>query len=111
LLPRALRRGASYHFPPLPTTEYIIDFLWLACLSSDPPVPVNRHGVAGLGAALFAGTTHTIHRHGANAGSFAVKLAGEWEYQWRHNNGWQALVSPVYTTQHLNSVPTSQPPP
>src|SRR6267378_638983 len=104
LLPRALRRGASYHFLLFP----LLNILLISCgspLSSDPSVPVIVT-VSPASAQPFAGTTIQFTATVQNAGSFAVN----WQVNGITNGDITTVgsisVSGLYTAP--NSVPTSQ---
>jgi hypothetical protein len=105
LLPRALRRGASYHFLLFP----LLNILLISCGSlvpSDPPAPVIVT-VSPASAQPFAGTTIQFTATVQNAGSFAVN----WQVNGMTNGDITTVgsisVSGLYTAP--NSVPTSQP--
>src|SRR6266403_865869 len=104
LLPRALRRGASYHFLLFP----LLNILLISCgslVSSDSPVPVIVT-VSPASALPFAGTTIQFTATVQNAGSFAVN----WQVNGMTNGDITTVgsisVSGLYTAP--NSVPTSQ---
>src|SRR6266478_1987793 len=105
LLPRALRRGASYHF----LLFQLLNILLISCgslVSSDPPAPVIVT-VSPASAQPFAGTTIQFTATVQNAGSFAVN----WQVNGITNGDITTVgsisVSGLYTAP--NSVPTSQP--
>src|SRR6267378_50425 len=105
LLPRALRRGASYHFLLFP----LLNILLISCgsqVSSDPPAPVIVT-VSPASAQPFAGTTIQFTATVQNGGSFAVN----WQVNGMTNGDITTVgsisVSGLYTAP--NSVPTSQP--
>src|SRR5467141_3522800 len=105
LLPRALRRGASYHFLLFP----LLNILLISCgslVSSDPPAPVIVT-VSPASAQPFAGTTIQFTATVQNAGGFAVN----WQVNGMTNGDITTVgsisVSGLYTAP--NSVPTSQP--
>jgi len=104
LLPRALRRGASYHFLFFP----LLNILLISCgsqVSSAPPAPVTVT-VSPASAQPFAGTTIQFTATVQNAGSFAVN----WQVNGITNGDITTVgsisVSGLYTAP--NSVPTSQ---
>ncbi len=107
LLPRALRRGASYHFLLFP----LLNILLISCgslLSSDPPAttPPVIVKVSPASAKPFAGTTVQFTATVQNAGSFAVN----WQVNGMTNGDMATVgsisVSGLYTAP--NSVPTPQ---
>src|SRR5882762_2844186 len=107
LLPRALRRGASYHFLLFP----LLNILLISCgslLSSDPPAttPPVIVKVSPASAKPFAGTTVQFTATVQNAGSLAVN----WQVNGMTNGDIATVgsisVSGLYTAP--NSVPTPQ---
>src|SRR5882757_5663729 len=107
LLPRALRRGASYHFLLFP----LLNILLISCggpVSSDPPAttPPVIVKVSPASAKPFAGTTIQFTATVQNAGSFAVN----WQVNGITNGDITTVgsisVSGLYTAP--NSIPTSQ---
>src|SRR6266446_5788654 len=105
LLPRALRRGASYHFLLFP----LLNILLISCgglAPSDPPAAPVIVTVSPASAQPFAGTTIQFTATVQNAGSFAVN----WQVNGIPNGDITTVgsisVSGLYTAP--NSVPTSQ---
>src|SRR5260370_39354123 len=71
LLPRALRRGASYHFLFFPLLNILLISCGSQVSSAPPPAPVTVT-VSPASAQPFAGTTIQFTATVQNAGSFAV---------------------------------------